>query len=492
MHLLAGDDIDADYARIDDIGGPQTTPHYPRGLGDGRQHSVPALQDQHPRRWPFGSVRGVVAGASGRHRGRSFAINTRTSPTSCPPLLDVSGVERPAERARPARCVRCRERACAISVRPTPAAPTAHTEQIYEMNGHRGYYRDGWEVVTLHQPMTPFTDEEWELYHLHDDPNELRDLRAEHPDKLRELADAWETAAWAEQIYPLDEGTFIKYLQRPPRSDVFRQSVTIYPGTPTLERWRSVQLIWYRGVTVTVALDFEPGDQGYLVAHGDQGAGYGALRHRRRVALRPQRRARDSTREVSGGPAGRGRARDRARVDGAGPDHMGRAAPDRRRGTGRDAEGFAMLFGMAPFEGIDVGIDRRSPVSWSIYERFGPFPFTGTLRWVRYEPGDARTGCPRLDDRHAARDGSPSLSDGAGPSPDAGVAAEAVLADLDERRARDPDVHGARLFGLVYPTGHATSSRSCSPRSTGATCSTTRSTRSSSPRSRASKPRSSR
>ncbi len=31
VHLLQGDDIDADYARLDQIGGPQTTPHYPRG-----------------------------------------------------------------------------------------------------------------------------------------------------------------------------------------------------------------------------------------------------------------------------------------------------------------------------------------------------------------------------------------------------------------------------------------------------------------------------
>src|SRR5207344_1308084 len=31
VHLLQGDDIDADLARIDEIGGPTTTPHYPRG-----------------------------------------------------------------------------------------------------------------------------------------------------------------------------------------------------------------------------------------------------------------------------------------------------------------------------------------------------------------------------------------------------------------------------------------------------------------------------
>ena len=29
-----------------------------------------------------------------------------------------------------------------------------------------------------------------------------------------------------------------------------------------------------------------------------------------------------------------------------------------------------------------------------------------------------------------------------------------ILAELDDRRRNDPDVHGAHLFGLVYPTGH--------------------------------------
>jgi glutamate/tyrosine decarboxylase-like PLP-dependent enzyme len=36
-----------------------------------------------------------------------------------------------------------------------------------------------------------------------------------------------------------------------------------------------------------------------------------------------------------------------------------------------------------------------------------------------------------------------------------GIAAETVLAELDRRRALEPSVHGARLFGLVYPSGRA-------------------------------------
>ncbi len=46
-----------------------------------------------------------------------------------------------------------------------------------------------------------------------------------------------------------------------------------------------------------------------------------------------------------------------------------------------------LLYGIAPFEGIDVGIDRRSPVSWDLYERFGAFPWSGTLRSVTFTPG---------------------------------------------------------------------------------------------------------
>src|SRR5919205_3875892 len=38
---------------------------------------------------------------------------------------------------------------------------------------------------------------------------------------------------------------------------------------------------------------------------------------------------------------------------------------------------------------------------------------------------------------------------------DEGLSAADVLGELDRRRAREPSVHGARLFGLVYPSGRA-------------------------------------
>ncbi len=64
-------------------------------------------------------------------------------------------------------------------------------------------------------------------------------------------------------------------------------------------------------------------------------------------------------------------------------------------GEQRAAEGgFPLFLAMAPFEGIDVGIDRRSPVDWGIYERHGPFPWTGHLEKVTYEPGPHAPDAP--------------------------------------------------------------------------------------------------
>ena len=270
VHLLQGDDLDADYARLDEIGGPRTTPHYPRGwaMASGtpfRLYKINTHQGGHSVPFCFSWPTGLAERGSIRNQ---YAHVTDLLPT----LLELIGVERPTERnGVPLAPIDGASFAAALT---DPDAPSAHPDQIFECNGHRGLYSDGWELVTLHQPLTPFSDEEWELYHLAADPTELRNLAADEPERVAAMAETWEELAWANPVYPLDEGSAIKYLQRPERSDVYGEPVTIRRGTPTLERWRSVQLLWFRSVTIRVQLDHRVTDQGMLVAHGDQGAGY--------------------------------------------------------------------------------------------------------------------------------------------------------------------------------------------------------------------------
>lgn len=399
VHLLQGDDVDADYARIDLLGGPQTTPHYPRGWAMASNtpyrlykinthaggHTVPFIAS-----WPKGGRDGRM-GEAGSIR-RQYQHVTDVVPTIC----DLVGIERPNHRS-------------GVELAPlagTSMAPTladaeeasTHTEQMVEMNGHRGFYRDGWEIVTLHHPLTPFGDHEWELYDLRTDPTELHDLAAEHPERVSELAAAWEAAAEAGYVYPLDEGSAIKYIERPPRSDVYREPVTIVAGTPTLERWRSVQLIWFRSVDITVHLDgYRPGDEGVLVAHGDQGAGYLMVVEDGQLCF-THNDGRGTMRHLDGGPVPEGTTAIRARLSAVGGNvwDLTLSLTDAGGSTtdAGSATGLPILFGMAPFEGITVGRDPRSPVDWELAERHGSFPYTGVICAVRYEPGDDAPDSP--------------------------------------------------------------------------------------------------
>nr|BFE88693.1 hypothetical protein GCM10020093_112940 [Planobispora longispora] len=125
--------------------------------------------------------------------------------------------------------------------------------------------------MTRHRPLTPFGDHEWELYDQRADRVQLRDLAADRPELVAELAAAWEKAARENLVYPLDEGSRLRYLLRPPwHADA--GPVRLTPGLHTLERWRSLQLVQWRSFTIEAEIA-EPGE-GVLVAHGDQGGGY--------------------------------------------------------------------------------------------------------------------------------------------------------------------------------------------------------------------------
>ncbi|MFN2539816.1 MAG: arylsulfatase [Mycobacteriales bacterium] len=378
QHLLGTTDLDADLARLHEIGGPTTTPHYPRGwaMASGtpfRLYKINTHQGGH-------SVPMLLAGPGIPADGfrRQFAHVTDVLPT----LLDLLDVEPPAERnGRPLKPI------AGTSFAPTLTdGPAGHREQHYEMVGHRGFYRDGWEAVTLHQPFTAFTDAEWELYDLANDPTETTNLADRYPDKVRELADAWEQAARDNQVYPLDEGTGLKFMLRPARSDVFSEPVTILPGTPTLERWRCQQLVANRSFTVTVRLD-SPG-AGVLVAHGDQGGGYClSLENGELVLVHNDGRGR--IRSCSG-PVGTPSVVEARFVAPGGGTWSASVHAD---GVEVAAiEGLPLLFPMAPFQGIDVGADRGSPVLWGR----GSFPYDGRIASVTYTPGEPAPDSPAM------------------------------------------------------------------------------------------------
>jgi len=388
---LAGspDTVTRDAQRLDLIGSPQTMSHYPRGWAMAgntpfrlfKRHThaggvqVPCILS-----WPIG-----LADQGGAIRAQ-YAHCIDILPT----VLDLAGLSAPSEYR--GNELLAMDGTSLLGVLRDGDAAAVRLEQYYENEGHRGFYRDGWEVVSNREPRTPFGDHEWELYDLRSDPSETIDLAADEPERVADLSLGWHEAAVANNVYPLDEGSGWRWLVRPPGDEVFQEPVTIWPGTPTLERIRSGALTWQRSFTVTIDVTFASGDEGVLVAHGDQGGGYSVeIRNGRVVFVHNDGGGVTTVVDL----ARTGVGRQQVVLDMQAPGGTVWAVSMLVAGE-RHGEPFTcpMLWPMAPFSGIDVGIDRASPVDWTRYEAHGPFPFSGTLHSVRYEPGEMAPDSP--------------------------------------------------------------------------------------------------
>ena len=385
-HLGFGDALDRvalDLARLDEIGGPTAMAHYPRGWAMASNtpfrlykrnthaggHQVPCVWS-----WPQGLQ--SVAGGVRTQYGHCIDV--------LPTVLALAGVGPASERN--GQPVQPMHGASLAGVLYDPHHGEVREEQYYELEGHRGFYRDGWEVVTNRKPRTKFSDADWELYDLRADPVELNDLAAAQPERVAELAAGFHQAAVANQVYPLDEGSGWRWIVRPPKDAVFHEPVTIWPGTPTLERIRSGSLVWQRACVITIDLTLAAGDSGVLVSHGDQGGGYtvevvdGVLQFVHNDGHGT------TTREPAGVlDAGRHAVLLTLAAPGGGRWIVGLTVDGEERIADLER---TMLWPMAPFTGIAIGIDRGSPVDWARSCAAGPAPFTGTVHSVRYEPGE--------------------------------------------------------------------------------------------------------
>ncbi|TDD90646.1 arylsulfatase [Saccharopolyspora karakumensis] len=384
------DFLELDLDNFDQIGGPTTWPHYPRGWAMACNtpfrlyktttfaggHQVPLILS-----WPRKAT----------HPNSIVRMQYAHVTDVLPTLVDLIGLNVPTERnGQPADAWVGSTFAATFN---DPDAPTSHVEQYYEVLGSRGYYRDGWEALTYRVPMTPFREERWQLYHVAEDPTELRDLADDHPALVAELAKAWEDAAWRNRVFPLYEGGGINYIIRPDTEKPFDEPVVLRPGYPTTERYRSSRLLAGRSVRITVDWRFERGDRGIIVAHGGQESGYLLYVDEDELRFLISSCGEEHSLEAVRLPA----RSDSVAVDLHSPG--GGRWDVELRVNGEPAartDGLPQLFSFMPFEGIDIGLDRRSPVCWRLYEREGSFPFTGTLNTVTYVPGERAPDAPEV------------------------------------------------------------------------------------------------
>lgn len=266
-------------AKLHDImGGDETFPHYPIGWACTsntpfklyKQYThLGGVADPFIVSWPKG------ISAKGEIRDR-FVHVIDLYPT----VMEALRIERPAEYK--GRKMKPLEGASIAATFADPKAPT-RTEQYFELGGQRAYMDGNWRLVTRHERGSDYDNDTWELYDLSKEVNEMTDLAAENPDKVKELLDKWNAAAARFNVFPLDDRNLVIKLGQDRQRRGQRNHWLLKPPMDRIATHVAPQVLGFSHEFV-VDLVRRPGaGDGVLFAAGSRHAGYVLFIHEGRL-----------------------------------------------------------------------------------------------------------------------------------------------------------------------------------------------------------------
>ena len=268
------DDLAENLRLLDVLGGPDTYNHYPTGWATA--FSTPFQMFKRYSQFAGGTCdplvihwpKGIKAKGEVRHQ---YHHSTDIVPT----ILDVTGLEMP-------KVYRGVEQypLNGVSMRYTfdnAKAPTQKKRQYYAMLGTRGIWQAGWKAAALHAPISGvghFDKDRWELYHVDADRSESKNLANEHPEKLKELVEAWFEEADKNFVLPLDDRSAMELLTiQHPESEPPRTRYIYYPGTTAVPGGVAVN-IRGRSYKIIADVDVTAKTRGVIFAHGSRFGGH--------------------------------------------------------------------------------------------------------------------------------------------------------------------------------------------------------------------------
>ncbi|MCR9096482.1 MAG: arylsulfatase [bacterium] len=369
------------------IGGPDSYPNYPLGwmqasntpfkLSKASVHGG-GVRSPLVVHWPGG---GIEAGGL---RKQMHHVND-----VAPTVLELLGIEHPSSRAE-SEVVPMEGTSFAYSLADADA-PTRKLEQYYEMEGNRAIYARGWKLVSWHPDGESYEDYPWELYHLDEDPTESKDLAEIHPEKVVELSQAFDAAAARYDVLPIDDRWFN---DRAGFTSPEPETFSLQDGAGPLNTLAEAPRMAMRSWTITARLSRAQGDQGVLVAMGDIYSGYSLYLQGDRAHFAVNLFG-DLTVLRSSAPLPEGATEIEVEFqhDGTFEAILRGGLWSRYRFLGGDVslkvDGIEVAEARLPYgppvliwEGLDVGLDRGSPVTRAYT---APFDFTGELAEVAFD-----------------------------------------------------------------------------------------------------------
>jgi arylsulfatase len=381
--------LEANLARIDEIGGPKHFNHFPAGW---------AWAMNTPFQWAkqiashLGGVRNPLVVSWPKRIREHGGVRSQFGHVIdiAPTIYEAVGIEAPTmlngAAQQPIEGV-----SLAYSFDSAQAAGR-HRTQYFEMFINRGIYSDGWWAASranipwegaaaeIDPDTTP-----WELYNLDQDFSQADDLATREPARLRQLQDLWWAEAARYQVLPLDGRKTVRLsaeLQGRPSPTAGRTTFTYYPGVAALPAGSAPNLL-NKSWTVTADLTIPKGPvNGVVWAMGALDGGYTLYVRNGRAVFAGNFLGRTTSRATSDSalPQGRVTLRGEFAYDGGG---MGRGGTmslfvnDRKVAEARMDQTHPLTLGLGGT--LDIGLDTGSPAD---EEYQAPFPFTGTINQV--------------------------------------------------------------------------------------------------------------
>jgi len=269
--------IDENLKRIDQIGGPDTEPHFPIGWAFAGNTPFPWVKQVASH---FGGSRNpmvvswpkVIKDKGGVRSQFLHLIDV------LPTILEATGIEAPSHVDGIAQ-----KPMDGVSFYPTftdAEAPEVRTTQYFEVLSNRAIYHEGW--VAAHQHTLPwkqgvapgYENETWELFHVAEDYSEAVNVAGQYPEKLEKLKRKFNEEAEKYNVYPLDDrGAERLALPKPsPLGD--RIEFTFYEGATRLPETaapNNKNRSWEMEAFVNTSAGMK---DGVIHALGGLGAGY--------------------------------------------------------------------------------------------------------------------------------------------------------------------------------------------------------------------------
>jgi arylsulfatase len=277
-----------------------------------------------------------------------------------------------------------------------PDTPETKTSQYFECFGSRGFYKDGWYACTF-GPLIPWLNAQqglaewdsskdvWQLYDLTKDFSQMRDVAAQHPEKLKELQALFLDDAEKNKVFPIG-GSLLTRIDPSVAIGSSYKSWTFDSATTRMPEFTAPGL-GKKSNIVTIDLEVGENASGVLYALGGASGGLSCYMDQGHLCFEYnmmiiERYVAKSAKKIAPG-------KHTIVVEtGLKTQKPGAPADIVLRVDGKEvARTTAKMTVPAAFtasESFDVGTDLGSTVSRDYYER-RPFPFDGKIKKVAVE-----------------------------------------------------------------------------------------------------------